>query len=222
MATTHPVQDTMRTIAENTGGRVFVNSNAIGDGIRRAIDDSRVSYVIGYYSPRAEGDGRFHNIDVKVNRGGLDVRHRKGYLALPNVPARDSKARLTALERVLQSPIEASTIELTAEIDRKAADRATVIVRVDPSVLTWTANKDVRDAAMDVVIAQSTPDGKYFKIKETTVSLTADAQRYKAMVEDGLTLSSEFTPRAEAYRLHVVVSDVASQAIGSLIIPLKK
>jgi hypothetical protein len=88
--------------------------------------------------------------------------------------------------------------------------------------LMWIPNKDARQAAIDVVIAQSTPDGKYFKIKETTVNLTADAERYQAMVEDGLTLSTEFAQRADAYRLHVVISDVASQAAGSLIIPLKK
>ena len=80
----------------------------------------------------------------------------------------------------------------------------------------------MREAAIDVVIAQSTPDGKYFKIKETTVNLTADAERYRTMVEDGLTLSTAFVQRPDAYRLHVVMSDVASQAVGSLIIPLKK
>ena len=42
---THPNQDTMRTIAEATGGRVYLNTNAIGEAIRKAIDDSRVSYV---------------------------------------------------------------------------------------------------------------------------------------------------------------------------------
>ena len=41
------------------------------------------------------------------------------------------------------------------------------------------------------------------------------------MVEDGLTLSSNFTALPDAYRLHVVVSDVASQSVGSLIIPLR-
>lgn len=218
--TTHPLQDTMRTIAEDTGGRVFFNTNAIGDSIRRAISDARVSYVIGYSSAR-EADGRFHKIEVKVNRGGLEVRHRKGYFALPAAPIGNARSRLAALERVLQSPIEATNIELTAEIDRRGA-KPTVIVRVDPASLIWMPNKDVREAALDVLIALSTPDGKYFKIKETEVDLTADADRYKAMVEDGLTLSSEFTPRADAYRLHVVISDVASQAVGSLIIPLKK
>jgi VWFA-related protein len=219
MATTHPNQDTMRTIAEATGGRVYLNTNAIGDAIRRAIDDSRVSYVLGYRSSRPENDDKFRNINVKVNRSGVELRHRKGYLAAP-VPARNSRARLDALQRVLLSPIEASSLALAAEISRMGKE-GTVVVRIDPAVLSWEQKKDVREAAIDVVIAQSVPDGKYFTIKETTVNLTADPEHYKQMMEDGLTLSSNFTAVPNAYRLHVVVSDVASQSVGSLIIPIK-
>jgi VWFA-related protein len=218
-ATIMPNQDTMRAIAELTGGRVYLNTNAIGEAVRRAIDDSRVSYVLGYRSSRPDNDNRFRNITVKVNRDGVELRHRKGYLAAP-VPARDSRARLDALQRVLLSPIEASSVALAAEISRIGKE-GTVVVRIDPAVLTWEQKKDIREAAIDVVIAQSVPDGKYFTIKETTVNLTADPERYKQMMEDGLTLSSNFTAVPNAYRLHVVVSDVASQAVGSLIIPLK-
>ena len=41
------------------------------------------------------------------------------------------------------------------------------------------------------------------------------------MIEDGLTLSSNSRSSTDAYRLHVVVSDVASQSAGSLIIPIR-
>jgi VWFA-related protein len=212
-------QDVMRDLAEATGGRVYLNTNAIGESVRRAIDDSRVSYVLGYRSSRPDNDDKFRNITVKVNRSGVELRHRKGYLAL-KVPARDSRERLKSLERVLQSPIEASSIALAAQISRIGKE-GTVVVRIDPSALSWESKKDVREATIDVVIAQSVPDGKYFTIKETTVNLTADPERYKQMIEDGLTLSSNFTAVPDAYRLHVVVSDVASQSVGSLIIPIK-
>jgi VWFA-related protein len=218
MAKVSANQDVMRTIAEDTGGRVFLNNNDIALGVRRAIDDSRVAYVLGYRSSRPENDNKFRNITVKVNRSGVELRHRKGYLALA-VPARDSRERLNALDRVMMSPIEASSIELAAQISRMGKE-GTVVVRIDPAALSWASKKDVREAAIDIVIAQSVPDGKYFKIKETTVNLTADPERYKQMIEDGLTLSTNFTVAAGAYRLHVVVSDVASQSVGSLIIPI--
>ena len=220
MADTHPAQDVMRQIADDTGGRVYLNTNDIGGAVRKAIEDLRVSYVLGYHSPKADDDQKFRTISVRVNRPGVELRYRKGYLP-PAPVARNSKARLDALARVMQSPIEASSLGLTAELSRMGAE-GTVVVRLDPAALTWEQKKDVREAAIDVVIAQSTPDGKYITIKETTVNMTADPERYKQMVEDGLTMSSNFTALPNAYRLHVVVSDVASQSVGSLIIPIRK
>jgi VWFA-related protein len=220
IGTASPNQDTMEVIADATGGRAFLNTNAIGNAIRKAIDDSRVSYVLGYHSSRPEGDNRFRSISVKVNRDGIQLRHRKGYLASPPI-VRDAKARLAALGRVLQSPLEASSVALTAEVSRMGQE-GTVVVRIDPEALTWVPDRDVREAVLDVVITQSRPDGTSFKIKETTVNLTADPERYRQMLEDGLTLSSNFTVAPAAYRLHVVVSDVASPAVGSLIIPLQQ
>jgi VWFA-related protein len=220
LATVAPNQDSMRDVAAKTGGRVFVNTNAIGDAVRRAMDDSRVSYVLGYYAPRT--DDKFHEIDVKVNRGGLDVRHRKGYLALsPPTPA-DAKARLIALDRVMQSPVAASSVELMAQVDRTAEDEAAIRIRIHPDSLTWVQQKDVREGAIDIVIAQSEPDGKFYKVKETTVNLSADAERYQTMQAEGFTLSSTVKLRPAAYRLHVIVSDVASRAVGSLIVPLQR
>ena len=88
--------------------------------------------------------------------------------------------------------------------------------------VAWEMKKDVREGAIDVVIAQSEPGGTYYKSKETTVNLTADPERYQQMLTDGFTRSSSIAVRPTAYRLHVVVSDVASRAVGSLVIPLQR
>ena len=167
-------------------------------------------------------DGRFHDITVKVSRSGVDVRHRKGYLSLAPSVSKDAKARLAALDRVMVSPVEASALGLSAHLEPTSATEGTIVVRIDPSVLTWTLNKGVHEGAIDIVIAQSQPDGKYFKIKETTANLAADDERYRSMMEDGFTVSSKYKLQPDAYRLHVVVSDVPSQSVGSLIIPVKR
>ena len=36
-------------------------------------------YVLGYYPPTHPRDGRFHKIEVRVNRPGLRVEARRGY-----------------------------------------------------------------------------------------------------------------------------------------------
>jgi VWFA-related protein len=212
-------QDTMRAFAAETGGRVFVNSNAIGEGVGKAMDDARVAYVIGYYSARA--DDKFHEIDVKVSRGGLDVRHRKGYLALSPPPLAELTSRLVVLDRVMVSPVAATGIELMAGFDR-SGDQGTLTVKLSPELVTWQMEQGLRRGAIDIVIAQSTPDGRYFKVKETRVNLTANPEQFKQMLDEGFTMSSAVKLEPAAYRIHVVVSDVTSQAVGSLIIPLQR
>ncbi len=114
---TRPNIDTMQEIAAATGGRAFFNTNAIGDAIGRAIDDSRVTYVLGYAPALAKPDGKFHDIEVKVNRSGLDVRHRKGYLALPPPARETANGRTASLTDAMRSPLEATGIGLSARID---------------------------------------------------------------------------------------------------------
>jgi VWFA-related protein len=63
-------QETMEVVAEDTGGRAFMNTNALDVSIARAVDDSRLTYVLGYYPADAKADGRFRTIDVQVKRKG--------------------------------------------------------------------------------------------------------------------------------------------------------
>jgi VWFA-related protein len=51
--------ETMKTLAERTGGKAFYGSNDLSEPIRRAIDDSRATYTLGFYPTAAKWDGRF-------------------------------------------------------------------------------------------------------------------------------------------------------------------
>ncbi len=224
LGTTRPNIDTMQTIAEATGGRAFFNTNAIGDAVRRAIDDSRVSYVLGYYPSHANWDGRFREIKVRANRSGLEVRHRKGYLALPPNPRQGSSGRAEALGDAMRSPLEATGIGLTARIDRvegQPSGEATLVVRVDARSVTWEKRAAMWEGAIDILITQSLPDGQSFKSMDTTVNLSATEEKHAQMLEEGFTITSKVVPRDQAYRLHVVVRDVPTRTTGSLIIPVE-
>lgn len=73
--------DTLRVLADNTDGRAILNRNDLAVGMRQIIRDSSAYYLLGYTSTQAPTDGKFHRIDVKVTRRGVDVRARKGYWA---------------------------------------------------------------------------------------------------------------------------------------------
>ena len=73
--------DTLRVLADNTDGRAILNRNDLAVGMQQIIRDSSAYYLLGYTSTQAPTDGKFHKIEVKVARRGVDVRARKGYWA---------------------------------------------------------------------------------------------------------------------------------------------
>ena len=50
--------------------------------MKQITRDSSAYYLIGYNSAQAPTDGKFHDIQVRVKRPGVQVRARKGYWAL--------------------------------------------------------------------------------------------------------------------------------------------
>ena len=71
----------LRSIADQSGGLAFVESNDYQKGFARIVEDNSRYYVLGYYSTNKNRDGVFRPISVKVNRTGVKVRARDGYVA---------------------------------------------------------------------------------------------------------------------------------------------
>ena len=72
-------QDSLRQLAEETGGFAAVNRNDFATAFDRIVRDNSSYYVLAYYPPSDKRDGKFHRIEVKVNRPGSTVRSRRGY-----------------------------------------------------------------------------------------------------------------------------------------------
>ena len=75
-------QDVLYNMAHETGGLWFFNSNDMSRGIRQAHNDSHQYYLIGYHSQNESKPGKYHRIDLEVNRPGIQVRARRGYLEM--------------------------------------------------------------------------------------------------------------------------------------------
>jgi VWFA-related protein len=76
------IQAPLLMLAEETGGQAIYNTNDVGPGLERVASDFKFYYSLGY-TPSHTGSGRYYNIEVKVKRKGLKVRHREGYRDKP-------------------------------------------------------------------------------------------------------------------------------------------
>jgi VWFA-related protein len=73
--------DSLRTLADQTDGRAIIGRNDPIPDLKQMVQELGVYYLLGYTSSVAPRDGRFHEIDVRVKRPGVQIRARKGYWA---------------------------------------------------------------------------------------------------------------------------------------------
>ncbi len=105
--------DTMNIFAEGTGGKAFYSLTDLAGAIRSAVEDSEVTYALGFYPEGVKLDGSYHKLSVGVARKGVEVRSRKGYYASESkMPS--EKQRLNSIDEILDSPLDATGIALTA------------------------------------------------------------------------------------------------------------
>jgi VWFA-related protein len=77
-------QDSLRVIAEQTGGIAVVNQNDFDRALKRIDAETSDYYVLGFYSSNPDPTRRTRKIEVKVKRPDLSVWSRPQYSLRPN------------------------------------------------------------------------------------------------------------------------------------------
>ncbi len=76
-------QDSLRVIAEETGGIAVVNQNDFSKALKRIDAETSDYYVLGYYSKNPDASKRRRQVEVKITRKGAQPWFRKEYVLKP-------------------------------------------------------------------------------------------------------------------------------------------
>ncbi len=98
-----PTIDTMVSMARQTGGRAVYATNDLPGAIKKDMEDTDLTYTLGFYISKDDLDGSFHKLSVKVSRNDAQVRHRMGYTASRIIPAKPEAFQTTLNSWVEQS-----------------------------------------------------------------------------------------------------------------------
>src|SRR5579871_451461 len=75
-------QDTLYTLASDTGGKALLDNNELSMGIVQAEKGIGSYYLIGYYTSKQYPDGKFRRIKITLNNGlAANLDFRQGYYA---------------------------------------------------------------------------------------------------------------------------------------------
>ena len=211
-------QATMEDLAGRTGGRAFINTNDIAGAIRTAVEDSSVTYTLGFYPQNDKFDNSFHTLKVKLMEfPHLDLRYRHGYLD-QTAPAQDEKLRRAALADSVVSPLDANGIGLRATV-RLTGAGFDLNLRVDPKSIQLDPQGDRWAGKLDLLFVEMDAHGKQVYGVDDTLSMELRQPNYERLQQEGL-LYHRLIPRdVKASELRVIVRDTATGALGSITAP---
>ena len=124
-------QDTLFSLAGDTGGKALLDDNDLGHGIlqaQRAISDY---YLIEYYTTNATLDGRFRKIHISVSHpADAKLDYRQGYYAGKEFAKFNAADKERQLEDALMLPDPITELTIAMEINYFQLNRAEYFVPI--------------------------------------------------------------------------------------------
>lgn len=217
-------QESLRVLAEETGGFAAVNSNDFATAFERIVDENSTYYVMGYYPTNARRDGTFRKIEVRVSRPGVTVKARRGYVASrgrPSSKADSAYAGTSApLAAALNAPLQVGGLPLTvfAAPFRGPAPNAAVALVTHVSGMQTLAfgQKDGKHTnRIELSVIAVDAQGKIRGGTRETVELGLRPDTYQRVQQLGFRILSHFEVPPGRYQVRVAAREEGGK-IGSV------
>jgi VWFA-related protein len=199
----------LRALADTTGGFAIVNTNSYDDAFSRIVRENSSYYILGF-STTPQTDGRFHAVEIRVKRPGVQVRSRGGYLA----PLRRKTPIITrastlapAIVDALQSPIAIAGVPIRVFAapykgpDQQAKVAIAAEFGVDALNLRERSGRFTGDLA--VALRPTSAEGKLLEGQRHEMALALKPQTYEITRTRGVRVLTEMSLPPGRYQLRV-------------------
>ena len=195
-------QETLVTLASDTGGRAFLDSNDFSKIFKGVQQDTSTYYLLGYHSTNSARDGRYRHIVVKSNAKSdlhdLKIDYRRGYYAPADYQhsTKDDKER--QLEEELASELPATDFPLYLGVAYFRLDDNKFFVPISlvvpGSQIPFVRSSDRDKATLDVIgMVLDSERHPLNRIRDTVklaVSTSAEVQKKNVQYDTGMSLLS--------------------------------
>jgi VWFA-related protein len=153
-------QETLYTLASDTGGKALLDNNDLSMGIVQAQKDISSYYIIGYYSPNEALDGRFRRVKIALKDKETAARvarldYRQGYYASKEFGKLNATDKERQLAEALMLGDPVTDIDIAVEIDyfRLAHDRyfVPVVAKIPGSELELARHGGAESTRIDFI-----------------------------------------------------------------------
>jgi len=211
-------QETLVTLAGDTGGRAILDTNDFGQVFKRVQEDTSTYYMLGYHSTNPARDGKFRRIVVRVRRPDLKLEYRRGYYAPADFQHSNRADRELQLEQELASDLPNTDLPvyLATGYFRVAENKFFVPISlvVPGSQIPFTHGGDQDRATLDVIGAVTDRDNKR-PITSLRDTVKFNVQGSQEVRRKNVQYNSSFVLPAGKYHLKFVVRENQTGRLGS-------
>lgn len=219
-------QETLSTLAADTGGEVFLDSNDFGPAFTRVLHDLSAYYLLGYSSTNSTPDGKFRRITVRLRNTstGYRVEARRGYYAKADFAHLGRDDRERQLQEQIASAVSSTDLPVVATTSwfRLPDNRFYVPVSLavpGSQVRVPTATQlDRGNASVDVLGVVTDEQGRVVgRIRDT---MQIPAAQAAALAGRQLQYQSGVTLPAGHFKVKVAVRENADGLMGTFEFPI--
>jgi VWFA-related protein len=210
-------QETLYTLAADTGGKAFMDSNDLSGVFSQVQKDSSVYYVLGFTSNNHLQDGHFRRLKVQVNRPDVKIESRAGYYAGRDYEHMNRTDREEQLEDELAAELPRTDVAVYAGTAYFRQDDShyflSVSLVVPGSQIPFVTDKDKDNATLDIIgealEGGKTPVGRL----RDTVKLAVESG--KQVRQKNIQYDTSFVLAPGIYHLKFIVRENRSGKMGS-------
>lgn len=210
-------------LAADTGGRFISNTNNLGIGIRKALNENSLHYVMAYYPVEESDKNSFRRITVKVKgHPEYSVRSQKGYLPADSKNSEKTAKESTPEQKLIQAiatPLPVTAIRVTAQADyfETASDPAQVSlsVHIDGGELNYQNFNKLHRLQLDLITIVFDQSGKAIQTHKDVIKGDLTDQRLELARRDGYAYVRRLTLKPGLYQARVGVFEPSSGKTGT-------
>jgi VWFA-related protein len=212
-------QETLTTLAADTGGTAFTDTNDFGEAFAKVEKDISAYYILGFASTNQDKDGRFRRISVRLrSRTDVKVEAREGYYADRDFTHTAKGDREVQLQEQLLMQIPATDVPLfvTAGWFRLASDKyyVPVSLAVPGSAVPPSKDKVTLDVAGFIRDERGFPVGRIRDTMTVPPSSADGLGARQVLYQTGVTLPPG------RFSIKVVVRENSTGQMGTFETPI--
>lgn len=223
----HNTQETLDTLAADTGGKALLDSNDLTLGMTQVQKDISSYYMLTYASTNTAEDGRYRRIQVRLAPKVADLRakldYRQGYYAPTTFAKMTGTNKEAQLQEALQSDNPVTDLPMAVEVDyfrlAKAKYFVPISVRIPGSALAFR-NKGAKAATeLDFIGEIRDARGRQASVVRDTIPVKVAAATAGEVARKQIQYDTGFTLGPGKYSLKFLARENGEGKVGTFEAP---